>query len=351
MSNSLCITRWRVPVTFDATGNTLSGGGRAMAWDSQNRMASCVYKGTTSTFRYGADGLRRQATVNGVTTDYAYDGQTLIREGFASGGTLSTLKATYLQGPRGSECRIDETNQTEGYYRFDATGAVIKNAQGQPQVFARGVTKWYVYDGLGSVVGEVDVNGNLTSSPKYDVYGLVRSNAGTASSAMGFVGGLGHLSEAGTGLIYMKARYYDPALGRFASEDTAHDGENWFVYCGNDPVNEVDQNGKNPLLIAALALAVIGFLAGFLGSIGSDYFNDNPINWPNAFYQGGVWALAGLAGGLVAAVVGGVALTGIAIASAVAITAVLYFMLIDDDFGDFPGPTHDPDRTVQPILG
>ena len=47
MSNSLCITRWRVPVTFDATGNTLSGGGRAMTWDSQNRMASCAYKGQT----------------------------------------------------------------------------------------------------------------------------------------------------------------------------------------------------------------------------------------------------------------------------------------------------------------
>ena len=146
-----------------------------MTWDSQNRMVSCVYKGTTSTFKYGADGLRRRATVNGVVTDYAYDGQTLVQEGFASGGTLSTVKATYLQGPRGSECRIDETNQTEGYYRFDAGGAVLKNAQGQPIVFARGVTKWYVYDGLGSVVGEVDVNGNLTSSPKYDVYGLVRS--------------------------------------------------------------------------------------------------------------------------------------------------------------------------------
>ena len=38
-----------------------------------------------------------------------------------------------------------------------------------------------------------------------------------ASSAMGFVGGLGHLSEAGTGLIYMKARYYGPSFGRFVT--------------------------------------------------------------------------------------------------------------------------------------
>jgi len=75
------------------------------------------------------------------------------------------------------------------------------------------VCRWYVFDGLGSVVGEVDPSGNLTSSPKYDVYGLVRQNPGTASSAMGFVGSLGHLSEAGTGLIYMKARYYGPSFG------------------------------------------------------------------------------------------------------------------------------------------
>ena len=127
-------------VTSDADGNTLTdSAGRTMTWDSQNRMVSCVYKGTTSSFKYGADGLRREATVNGVVTDYAYDGQTLIREGFASGGTLSTVKATYLQGPRGSECRIDETSQTEGYYRYNANGSVINDPKtGQPQVFGRG---------------------------------------------------------------------------------------------------------------------------------------------------------------------------------------------------------------------
>ena len=249
-------------VTSDADGNTLTdSAGRTMTWDSQNRLTSCVFGGTTSIFKYGADGLRRQATVGGVTTDYVYDGQTLIREGFASGGTLSTVKATYLQGPRGTECRIDETSQTEGYYRFDASGQAIKDPKtGLPQVFGRGVTRWYVYDGLGSVVGEVDPSGNLTSSPKYDVYGLVRSNPGTASSAMGFVGGLGHLSEAGTGLIYMKARYYDPALGRFESQDFGRQGNNWFTYCDSNPVNRVDASGRDWMGIISEAMIEIGNL-------------------------------------------------------------------------------------------
>lgn len=216
-------------VTSDADSNTLTDStGRTMTWDSQNRMRSCAYNGTTSTFTYGADGLRRSETANGITTYYVYDGQTLIREmhqNVQTGALYNTT--TYLTGPRGMEYRRDDT-ATE----LDSQGRQVSK------------TRWYVYDGLGSVVGEVDPSGNLTSSPKYDVYGLVRSNPGTASSAMGFVGGLGHLSEAATGLIYMKARYYDPALGRFSSEDPALNGTNWFVYAGDNPINCVDTTGK-----------------------------------------------------------------------------------------------------------
>ena len=101
-------------------------------------------------------------------------------------------------------------------------------------------------------------SGNLTSPPKYDVYGNVRSNGGTASTKHGFVGSLGLLSEAETGLIYMRARYMDPAVGRFISQDPSRDGANWFVYCSNNPVNAVDRNGKDPS-----AIAIGEFLTGF----------------------------------------------------------------------------------------
>lgn len=133
-------------------------------------------------------------------------------------------------GHRGPEYRRDDT-ATE----LDSQGRTVTKA------------RWYVYDGLGSVVGEVDPLGNLTSSPKYDVYGAVRGNGGTASSKQGFVGSLGHLSEAETGLIYMRARYYDPQTGRFNSEDPSKNGLNWLVYCGDNPVNQVDESGRLPV--------------------------------------------------------------------------------------------------------
>jgi len=203
--------------------------GRMMTWDSQNRMASCTKGGVTSTYTYGADGLRRSSTASGITTYYVYDGQTMIREmkkSAQTGALFST--ATYFQGPRGSEYRRDDT-QTE----LDSQGRQVS------------VCRWYVYDGLGSVVGEVDPSGSLTSSPKYDVYGAVRANSGAASTRQGFVGGLGHVSDSETGLVYMRARYYDPSNGRFVSQDSAKSGTNWFVYCINNPVNFVDESGDS----------------------------------------------------------------------------------------------------------
>ena len=164
-----------------------------------------------------------------VTTDAVLDGSMMIRE--MRGGTAY---ATYLNGPRGPEYRRDDTN---------------------------GAVKWYVYDGLGSMVGEIDPSGNMTATRSHDVYGLARTWTGQRTSAHGFVGSLGHTSEDNTGLIYMRARYMDPVLGRFANEDSSKDGNNWFIYCNNDPVNSVDPSGKNKvdLFVAGEMLSAIAF--------------------------------------------------------------------------------------------
>jgi len=138
--------------------------------------------------------------------------------------------ATYLTGMRGPEYRRDDT--------------------------PGGTVRWYVYDGLGSVVEEVDPSGNITASRKYDVYGSVRTATGTSTSKHRFVGALGHPSEDETGLIYMGARYMDPMCGRFISEDPAQNGFNWFTYALNNPVSLVDPDGKAPITWSGLQAAI-----------------------------------------------------------------------------------------------
>jgi len=154
--------------------------------------------------------------VNGISTDFALDGDSVVREGAAAGGAF-TPSVTYLTGASGPIYRRDDT---------------------------AGSVRWYVFDGLGCVVDEVDPSGNLTSIRGFDVYGAVRSNSGTATSRHGFCGQLGHTSENETELVYMRARYMDPVVGRFVSEDEDEDGTNWYCYAFSDPTNFVDRSGR-----------------------------------------------------------------------------------------------------------
>ncbi len=86
-----------------------------------------------------------------------------------------------------------------------------------------------------------------------DAWGLVK---GSADSEQRYCANFGHRqddetgtytdgSPDGDGLVYMRARYYEPTTGRFVSEDPARDGINWFDYANSDPVNECDQSGKS----------------------------------------------------------------------------------------------------------
>jgi len=130
-----------------------------------------------------------------------------------------------------------------------------------------GTIRWYLYDGLGSVLGEIDPSGNVTATRKYDVYGSVRASTGTSTSKQKFVGSLGHPSDDETGLIYMRARYMDPVTGRFISEDPAKFANNWFAYCNSNPVNKDDFDGRKPRItdvgiwVIGLGLAVGAFEA------------------------------------------------------------------------------------------
>src|SRR3990172_424404 len=125
---------------------------------------------------------------------------------------------------------------------------------------AAGAVEWYLYDGLGSVVGTVDSSGNVLDTRKYDVYGAVRS--GGAGTRHKFVGQLGHASDDETQLIYMRARYMDPATGRFVSEDPSRYGANWYGYGNGCPSRYGDQSGKAPIDI------IIGLVLGGLAALG-----------------------------------------------------------------------------------
>ncbi len=264
---NMLLTRNLNNYTNDANGNQLTGGGRENTWDSQNRLRQCVAGGVTTTYTYGSDGLRRSQTRNGVTTRFILDGDTVAQEWVDADSD-----------------GIIDPNETVTYFgnsfrRDDSTGS----------------TRWYVKDGLGSVLaeaGDPDANNNpIKSTRKMDVYGLFRASSGTPTSNHRFVGNLGHTYDDTTSLIYMRARYMDPMTGTFVSEDPGMDGVNWYVYCVNNPINAVDSNGKQVTFVN-VTFWIIGMTFALLACGNLRYARGLP---PSAFFnsmRNGAWNMA-----------------------------------------------------------
>ena len=56
--------------------------------------------------------------------------------------------------------------------------------------------------------------------------------------------------DSETGLLYLRARWMDMGTGRFLSEDPIRDGNNWYIYCGSNPVNFIDPFGLEYIVVS-----------------------------------------------------------------------------------------------------
>lgn len=106
-----------------------------------------------------------------------------------------------------------------------------------------GARYYYHYDGLGSVVALSNSSGTLVESYRYNVFGIgVPYNSSDVGNPYMFTGARCDLE---TDLYYMRARYYNPWLGRFLSPDPIGyaDSMNLYQYCLNNPINFTDPWG------------------------------------------------------------------------------------------------------------
>ena len=206
-----------------------------MTWDALDRLIEVQDGGAAVSFDYRADGMRESKTVNSITTHYIYAGQAIVASYSDNAPTVITHYLVGASGVAGTMTMDDSQIPAQGGY--------------WPSY------QFYLYDGTGSVVGLVDRHGDIINDSGsnasmtsrlrgYDAYGSGRTTGGGPWSTSGYVGVIGHLADDDCGLIYMRARYYDPALGRFISEDPGRNGANWYAYCGSNPMGGVDIDGR-----------------------------------------------------------------------------------------------------------
>ena len=112
---------------------------------------------------------------------------------------------------------------------------------------------YYLYDGLGSVSQLITPAGNQRAKYDYEPFGLPLTggklpgeNKNVLYNPSGYTG---EQHDHETDFIYLRARYYDPGVGRFLSKDTYPGqltdplSQHLYVYCGNNPVIYVDPLG------------------------------------------------------------------------------------------------------------
>jgi RHS repeat-associated protein len=104
----------------------------------------------------------------------------------------------------------------------------------------------FLYDGLGSTTELADDDGNAADGYTYDAFGAMRTQTGSSTNYWLFTGE----QNDPTGPEYLRARYYDPAIGRFLARDPIPFLHR-YAYVWNNPIRYIDPLGlkcsKSPL--------------------------------------------------------------------------------------------------------
>jgi RHS repeat-associated protein len=186
-------------------------------WDAADRLTNSLVGGTETSHTYFADGLRASATVDDVTASFVW----------ATHATVSSLLA-------------DDTHR----YVYGATGAPIA------QIADDGVVSYLHGDMTGSIRTVTDRAGTVVAASDYSAYGVESPSGDVAVSQVTAFGYAGEYTDS-TGLIYLRARYYDPGTAQFLSIDALVDLTQMpYGYTYGNPLQLVDPLGLawwNPL--------------------------------------------------------------------------------------------------------
>ena len=106
-----------------------------------------------------------------------------------------------------------------------------------------GTVSYPLFDRIGNLWTQDGAGKSQSFYQDFTGFGSLTALGGGNASPFRFGGALGCQTDADTGLVLMGHRYFDPRTGRFITQDPAGDGDNWYSYADNSPVNAVDPDG------------------------------------------------------------------------------------------------------------
>jgi RHS repeat-associated protein len=258
---------------------------RRLSWDGRGAMVAVTDNGVeVGRYDYDAEGLRVKRRTAAEQVEYVLDEAHVLQE--ASGA-------------------VPEHPAYRRYHYGDGPLLVVDGAMG----------RFIGTDALGSPTDLTSTTGQVEKKRQYDAWGRYRNGTAPApgEAKLGFTG---HQFDPETGLIYARARYYDPEIGRFISRD-AYEGEteeapslHRFAYAHGNPLVYRDADGRSATVVgAALGLAWgVGQAVGgvFTGNVqdAGDFFGVIAQNTLGGIEIGASIDISVTSGGLLANSVG-----------------------------------------------
>ncbi|SFD61059.1 DNRLRE domain-containing protein [Bacillus sp. UNCCL81] len=214
------------PIHYDADGNRTDDGDYRYEWNPLGQLISVTKNGESipfATYKYDEQGRRIEKTVDGVTTKYFYDGD-----------SINVL------------------------YETDSTGAVLRSyiysVNGQRLAMkTQGQLFYYHYNSHRDVIALTNQTGQIVASYEYDAWGNPLKTEETIEVKDNPYRFAGYQYDVDTGYYYLIARYYHPKQGVFLSLDPDPGKEsdsitqNGYEYASNNPVRFFDPNGNREL--------------------------------------------------------------------------------------------------------
>jgi RHS repeat-associated protein len=223
-TNNQLLTDGKFNYQYDGEGNRTkrteisTGKVTEYVWDYHNRLTSLLFKDASGNvtktigYTYDVNNQRIGKNVDGAVERYILDRNQIALVFDGSG----VQKSRYLYGTQTDQVLAEET------------GANLR---------------WFLADEQGTIKDVLDNTGAVIDHVSYDSLGRIVNQTNVLDLRYAYTG---REWDGESGQYYYRARYYDPTVGRFISEDPLSFGAgdtNIYRYVGNSFVNETDPSG------------------------------------------------------------------------------------------------------------
>jgi RHS repeat-associated protein len=257
-----------------------SGPATAYGYDQAGNLTSVerLEEGATAkvedSYAYNGDNLRTSETISKVTGQLVWDTAEslplLLDDPVAQtrcGRARADLKKGSKRAKRGGpkQCKPGWHPRSRSYGHHNKGGASVGRGAAAKPAFSETEANSYIYgaedlpieqinnknealylhhDQQGSTRLLTNSSGEAAAAYTYDAYGNLTASTGTASTPLRYDG---QYTSADTGLVYLRARTYDPTTAQFLSVDPAlATTSEPYTYTKDNPANGADPTGENP---------------------------------------------------------------------------------------------------------